>query len=79
MIQWISSIFDAISSFFANVGQVIDHIVSQITLFFSYIQSAVQFVGNAFLLIPTYYVVFGAIIIAILIIFLVLGRNAGGD
>lgn len=79
MIAWLENLFNTVYGFFSNIVSIINYIVDQIRLLFGYVQGAADFVKNAFLLIPSYYLVFGTIIIVVLIVFLVLGRNAGGD
>ena len=79
MIDWLSSLVENFRNFAESISSLISNIVNEIRLLFQYVQNAVDFVRGAFQLIPSYYLVFGAIILTVLIVYVVLGRNAGGD
>lgn len=79
MITWIQNLFHTISGFFDAIGALILKLVDDLKLLGEYISQSVQFVYAAFQLIPEYYVAFGILIITVLVIYIVAGRQAGGD
>lgn len=79
MIAWLENIVRTITSFFQSIGDLITSIIDKFKQFFAFIAAAFEFVTSAFALIPSYYVAFGVIIVSVLVLFLILGRNAGGD
>lgn len=79
MLQALKNIFGYISGFFTSISNFISYVVSQVVAFFRLLGQFVEFVYNAIQLIPIYYQIFGTIIISILIIMIILGRESGGD
>lgn len=79
MITWLSNIFDSISGFFQSISNGISSIISKLVEFFQLVTEFFEFLYNAIQLVPIYYQIFGSIIITVLIIMLILGRESGGD
>lgn len=79
MISWLQGIFDSISNFFGMITDTINSIIDKMIEFFGYIGSAVDFVKGILNFLPSFYLVFAGIVLVVLVIYLILGRQSGGD
>ena len=79
MLDWLRNIFIGIQNLGEMISNAYHTVVNALTTVISYVRGAAEFISNAFLLIPLYYKVFGGIILVILIVYIILGRNAGGE
>lgn len=79
MIEWLKSIWDGISAFFDQVRTIVDVVIDKINEFITVIGSVMQFVWQCIEWIPPIFRVFLTISIIVLVLYLILGRNAGGD
>lgn len=78
MIQLIHTFFQSIAEFFSNIWNWITFAIGEVIDFFKLLGSMIAFVGSLLSFIPTPFIVFGGITIAILIIYLIIGRESGG-
>ena len=79
MISWLQGIFDSLSSFFSMVAALIGDFIDKLLEFFGYIKAAFSFLQTALDFLPAFYVTFAVIIVTVLIVYLILGRQSGGD
>lgn len=77
--QAIFDFFNSIGEFFNNVWDVIKYIFEQITEFFKMLKPGVDFFISLLSSLPPLFLGFGITMIIVLILYVVLGRTAGGD
>ena len=79
MLQWFYVLFSSIFQFFSNIWQGLVWLWDQITQFFQIIKPAIHFFMVLVGSIPTFFYVFAVAILLVCIVYIILGRNAGGD
>lgn len=79
MIQWFQNIFDSISNFFDSILDGISNVVDKIVGFFKLVAEFVEFLMYTIDLIPYHYKLYGGIIITVLVVMVIVGRESGGD
>lgn len=79
MLQFLQDVFQQIAEFFTKVWDIITFIFDEITQFFKMIMPAVQFFVSLLVSLPPVFKVFGIAMISVLILYIILGRTAGGD
>lgn len=79
MINFLSSIFDSISSFFQQVFDLIAHFIEDIVTFFGYLKIIPSLVSKFTDFVPLPYIIFITITVTVSIIYLIVGRSTGGD
>lgn len=79
MFQWLQDIFVRVSDFFSAIWEFIQLAISKIIEFFQVVAKALNFGYEILKILPSFYLIFGILMISVLIIYVVLGRSAGGD
>lgn len=79
MFQWLQDIFVRLSDFFSAIWDFIQLAISKIIEFFQVVAKALTFGYEVITALPTFYLVFGILMLSVLIIYVILGRSAGGD
>lgn len=79
MIQWLNNIFNSLSGFFESISNGIHNIIDKIAGFFRLVGEFIEFLYYTLDLIPYYYKLYGAIILTVLIVMIIIGRESGGD
>lgn len=79
MIQWLNNIFTSISGFFESISNGIQTVIEKIVGFFRLVGEFIEFLHFTLDLIPYYYKLYGAIILTVLIVMIIIGRESGGD
>lgn len=79
MIDLLHSFFASIAEFFQTVWNFVSFIFGELIDFFRMVGSAVSFAFSIISFIPSIYLAFGIAMLLVLIIYIIVGRNAGGD
>lgn len=79
MIQWLNNIFTSLSGFFESITNGIHNIIEKIAGFFRLVGEFLEFLFYTIDLIPYHYKIYGSIILAVLIVLIIIGRESGGD
>lgn len=79
MINFLSSIFDSITSFFQQIADLIQHFISDIVTFFGYLKIVPSLVQKFTSFVPAPYLIFISITVTVSIVYLIVGRSTGGD
>lgn len=79
MLDAIVSFFQQLGEFFTTVWNLVKFAFGELVQFFKMVGSALAFVWSIINIIPTIYLAFGVCLILVLIIYIIVGRTAGGD
>lgn len=79
MMQMIQSFFEAIGGFFTKVWDILTFVFNEITTFFKMLSPVLKFFQSLLSSIPPLFYAFGIAMLVVLILYVILGRNAGGD
>lgn len=79
MFQWLQDIFIRISDFFSAIWDFVQLAVSKIIELFSVVAKALNFGYEILRSLPSFYLIFGILLLSVLIIYIIIGRSAGGD
>lgn len=79
MIEFLRGFFDGISNFFTKIWEILTWLFEEITQLFKLFLPVMNFIRKLLGSLPPVFLVFGLAMIAILILYVVLGRQAGGD
>lgn len=79
MINLLHSFFESISEFFSNLWSILSFILEKITDTFMIIKQSIQFFTSLLGSIPSFFIFFGIATLLVLIVYVIIGRNAGGD
>lgn len=79
MISFLQGFFQSIAEFFSNIWNILTFIFDEMTQFFLIVKQSIVFFHQVLGSLPTIFVVFGIAMLTVLIIYVVIGRNAGGD
>lgn len=79
MFSFITELGQSIAEFFTNIWSFLTWVWDQITQFFKILAPALSFFQSLLSSIPPLFLAFAVAILVVLIIYIILGRNAGGD
>lgn len=79
MIQFLSNFFEQIGQFFSSLWSILTYAFQELLQFFRTVGAGLRFVWSIITLVPPIYLGFGIALILVLIIYLIIGRTAGGD
>lgn len=79
MFEFLRNFADQIGQFFSKIWDILVFIFEELTQFFKLIKPAVNFFQTLLTSLPPVYLIFGIAILAVLIIYIIIGRTAGGD
>lgn len=79
MIQFFADFFQQIASFFSSVWQIVTYVFQELLQFFRTVGAGLKFVWSIITLVPPLYLGFGFALVLVLLIYLIIGRTAGGD
>lgn len=79
MLQMIQSFFESIGEFFSRIWDFLTFVFNEITTFFKMLSPALKFFQSLLSSIPPLFYAFGIAMLIVLILYVILGRNAGGD
>lgn len=79
MFEFFRNFADQIGQFFSKLWDIITFIFDELTQFFKMIKPAITFFQTLLTSLPPVFLGFGIAMLAVLIIYVVLGRTAGGD
>lgn len=79
MLEFINGVLESIANFFSRIWDIFGWLFSNITMFFKIIKPAINFFQSLLSTIPSVYFGFGLAMLVVLIIYVILGRQAGGD
>lgn len=79
LLEFIQNVFQSIAEFFSKIWEILVFIFDELTQFFKMISPAIKFFQTLFTTLPPIFVVFGIAMLAVMIIYVILGRTAGGD
>lgn len=79
MLSTISTFFEGLASFFSRVWEIITFVFEELTQFFLIVKQSLVFFGKLIGSIPPVFTIFGIAMLVVLIVYVILGRTAGGD
>lgn len=79
MLQMIQSFFESIGEFFSKIWDFLVMIWEEITQFFKILAPALKFFQGLLSSLPPVFLAFGLAMLVVLILYVILGRTAGGD
>lgn len=79
MLEFLRSFFVSIGEFFSNIWSFLVFLWEEITQFFRILTPALIFFQNLISTIHPVFLSFGLAILVVLILYVIIGRNAGGD
>lgn len=79
MFEFLRNFADQIGEFFSKLWEIITFIFDELTQFFKMIKPAITFFQTLLTSLPPVFLAFGIAMLAVLIIYVILGRTAGGD
>lgn len=79
MLQTITSFFESVGEFFTKVWDFLCFVFDEITQFFQILKPAIGFFQSLITNMHPVFLGFGTAMLVVLIIYTIIGRNAGGD
>lgn len=79
MLDFLRSFFESVGEFFSNIWNFLVFIWEEITQFFRMLSPALKFFQMLISTIHPVFLAFGVGILVVLILYIIIGRNAGGD
>lgn len=79
MVAFFTNFFTQIGDFFSKIWDFLVFIWEEITTFFKMISPALKFFTSMVTSLPPVFYFFGIAMLAVLILYVILGRTAGGD
>ena len=79
MIQLIQSFFESIGEFFSKIWDFIVMIWEELTQFFKILGPTIKFFQHMLTFLPGIYLGFGIALLVVLLLYIIIGRTAGGD
>lgn len=79
MIDLIYSFFTSIGEFFSKIWDFITMIWEELTQFFKILSPALKFFQGLLSSLPPVFLAFGLAMLVVLVLYIIIGRTAGGD
>lgn len=79
MLEFLRSFFTSIGEFFSNIWNFLVFIWEEITQFFRMLSPALKFFQTLISTIHPLFLAFGLAMLVVLILYVIIGRTAGGD
>ena len=79
MVAFFESAFTAIGEFFTKVWDILVFIWDELTTFFRMIAPAIKFFTDMLQNLPSLFFYFGLAMLIVLVVYVIIGRTAGGD
>lgn len=79
MLEMIQSFFTSVGEFFSKIWDFIVMIWEELTQFFKILSPALRFFQSLLSSLPPVFLAFGLAMLVVLILYVILGRTAGGD
>lgn len=79
MFDWIQNFLVSVGEFFSKIWQFLVFVWEELTQFFKILAPAVNFFSSLIRSIHPVFLAFGLAILVVLIVYIIIGRTAGGD